>query len=70
MRGLWPLVLLASPAAADPAIPRFVPETGGISHIFTGEWEFMVGGGVAVFDCNGDDRCNICSNVVFIPNSR
>jgi len=59
MRGLWPLVLLASPAAADPAIPRFVPETGGISHSFTGEWEFMVGGGVAVFDCNGDDRPEI-----------
>lgn len=51
------VTLMATPVAADgPAVPRFSPELGGVSHRFTGEWEFMVGGGVAVFDCNGDDR--------------
>ena len=36
--------------------PRFVEqtETAGIASTFTGEWEYMVGGGVAVFDCNDD----------------
>lgn len=49
--------LTASTALAqDPAIPAFVEETeaAGFSHSFTGEWEFMVGGGAAVFDCSGD----------------
>jgi enediyne biosynthesis protein E4 len=38
------------------AIPSFVEETGasGIDSVFEGEWEYMVGGGVAVFDCSGD----------------
>ncbi len=42
--------------AADPAIPAYVEETAsaGFAHSFTGEWEFMVGGGAAVFDCSGD----------------
>ena len=42
--------------ATSPAIPRFVDETSssGLDHVFAGEWEFMVGGGVAVFDCDGD----------------
>lgn len=54
MKYLLPL-LLASPALAEgPAVPDFVAETGGIAHEFTGDWEFMVGGGVAVFDCSGD----------------
>ena len=35
---------------------RFVaePNAGGITHSYSGEWQYMVGGGVAVFDCNGD----------------
>jgi enediyne biosynthesis protein E4 len=37
-------------------IPSFVDETtsSGITGSYTGEWEFMVGGGVATFDCNSD----------------
>lgn len=43
-------------AKAEPITPRFVEETqsSGLDSTFTGEWEYMVGGGVAVFDCNGD----------------
>lgn len=39
-----------------PLIPKFVDETqnSGVSSRFDGEWEYMVGGGVAVFDCNDD----------------
>ena len=46
------------PAAADtpPAIPHFVEETetAGLQSRFEGEGEFVVGGGVATFDCDGD----------------
>jgi hypothetical protein len=40
------------------ASPRFVEETAtsGIDHAYTGDFEFFVGGGVAVFDCNDDGR--------------
>jgi enediyne biosynthesis protein E4 len=49
------LLLAATPVFADPVVPRFVAETAsGLTHQFTGDWEQMVGGGVAVFDCNGD----------------
>ena len=45
-------------AAADspPAIPHFVEETdtAGLQSRFEGEGEFVVGGGVATFDCDGD----------------
>jgi hypothetical protein len=39
-----------------PAVPRFIEETAGsgLDHTFAGEWEFMVGGGAASFDCNDD----------------
>ncbi|MDO8883660.1 CRTAC1 family protein [Pseudotabrizicola sp.] len=49
------LILLAAPAAAQ-TVPQFVEETtpAGLEHSFAGEWEYMVGGGVAAFDCNGD----------------
>ena len=42
--------------AIAPAIPRFVEETdtAGLQSRFEGEDEFMVGGGVATFDCDGD----------------
>ncbi len=57
------LVLLATLAAgvvalgqSEIAIPKFVDEstTSGISSRFDGDWEFMVGGGTAVFDCDSD----------------
>jgi enediyne biosynthesis protein E4 len=40
----------------SPTIPKFVEETksSGIRSTYKGEWEYMVGGGVATFDCNRD----------------
>jgi len=37
-------------------VPSFVEETAsaGIDSVYAGEWEYMVGGGAATFDCNGD----------------
>jgi hypothetical protein len=42
--------------AAAPSFATFAEESvaSGFVHSFTGEWEFMVGGGTAVFDCSGD----------------
>jgi len=42
--------------AASPTIPHFIEETdtAGLQSRFEGQDEFMVGGGVAVFDCDGD----------------
>lgn len=45
-------LLLASPAFAD--APMFAPVKIE-PHVYDGGWEHFVGGGVAVFDCNGDD---------------
>jgi enediyne biosynthesis protein E4 len=46
----------AAPAMAEPAIPAFTDETAssGIDTVYQGDWEFMVGGGAATFDCSGD----------------
>jgi enediyne biosynthesis protein E4 len=50
--------LCASAVAAQstPPIPRFVEETdsAGLQSRFEGEGEYIVGGGVATFDCDGD----------------
>jgi len=50
--GLLPGVALAE----GPTVPRYAEVTGqaGISHSYTGEWEQMVGGGAASFDCDGN----------------
>jgi enediyne biosynthesis protein E4 len=53
------LGLQAIAIAADapaPAVPRFIEETdaSGLQSRFEGEGEFLVGGGVATFDCDGD----------------
>jgi enediyne biosynthesis protein E4 len=50
----WPLSALRSETV--PVIPRYVEETAtsGLSSIYAGEWEFMVGGGVGSFDCDDD----------------
>ena len=43
--------------STDPApFPVFTEVTAdaGISSVYSGEWEYIVGGGVATFDCNGD----------------
>lgn len=49
---------LAAPAAAEPVVPAFTDETAtaGFTTIFEGDWEYMVGGGVATFDCSGDGK--------------
>ncbi len=57
-------------------IPSFVEETisAGIDSIYAGEWEYMVGGGVATFDCNADGFADMLlaggtSNSKFYRNS-
>ncbi len=51
------LALLASPAGAS---PRFENLSATLPpHVYTGGWEHFVGGGVAVFDCDGDARPEI-----------
>ncbi len=47
---------LPAAAADGPAVPRFADETqsAGITSAYAGEWEYMVGGGAAAFDCNAD----------------
>jgi len=47
---------LRAHADTPPAIPHFVEETeaAGLQSRFEGEGEFVVGGGVASFDCDGD----------------
>lgn len=43
---------VATPVTAD---PLFEDRSSGLpEHIYGGGWEHFVGGGVAVFDCNGD----------------
>lgn len=57
MRLLAVLALYAAPAAAqEPAVPAYVGETvaAGIGGTYAGDWEYMVGGGAAAFDCNTD----------------
>lgn len=55
MRLVLALCLLSSSALADPAVIFTSDEkASGITHTYAGEWEYMVGGGTAVFDCNGD----------------
>ncbi|RED12151.1 FG-GAP repeat domain-containing protein [Pontivivens insulae] len=52
MRKAIALLLAAGPAQAG---PLFVEEAGFV-HEYVGGWEHFVGGGVAVLDCNGDQR--------------
>jgi enediyne biosynthesis protein E4 len=51
-------VISGGPSLAQdvPLVPSFVDETdsAGIDSTYTGEWEYIVGGGVATFDCNAD----------------
>ena len=47
--------LLAQPVGG---VPHFVDEaqSAGVVHAYTGDFDYYVGGGVAAFDCNGDNR--------------
>jgi hypothetical protein len=48
-------VAAAAQAQPAPAVPKFVEETApaGLHSRFDGDWEYMVGGGVAALDCDG-----------------
>jgi len=50
------LAMMTAARADDPIIPKFANEsaTSGINSVYKGDWQYMVGGGVAAFDCNGD----------------
>lgn len=62
---LIPLLALALVAkgafAQDPAVPVFVEETAtaGLATPYLGDWQYMVGGGAAVFDCDADGRLDV-----------
>jgi enediyne biosynthesis protein E4 len=42
-------------AQGNVIIPHFAneTETSGLNSVYKGDWQYMVGGGVAAFDCNG-----------------
>jgi hypothetical protein len=50
------LAMMQAAHANDIKVPRFTEEAkqAGIESVYAGEWEYMVGGGAAVFDCNSD----------------
>jgi len=43
-----------SAGAVEPPVFVDVTAASGVDHTYTGGWEYFVGGGTAVFDCNGD----------------
>ncbi len=51
-----PLLLALLPGAALAGDPLFLDRAPSlpVAHVYSGGWEHFVGGGVAVFDCNGD----------------
>ena len=51
------LCLIATPLYAAPVFEDRSLALG--DHRYTGGWEHFVGGGVSVFDCNGDDLPDI-----------
>ena len=58
MKRVLVLALLAGHTAQ--AEPRFEDRSAALAdHVYSGGWEHFVGGGIAVFDCNGDDRPDI-----------
>lgn len=49
------IMLIVGPAFAAPTFEaQSVPQ-----HAYTGGWEHYVGGGLAVFDCDNDDRLDL-----------
>jgi enediyne biosynthesis protein E4 len=56
--GLALAAFATSPALAELTIPTFTDETAtaGLSTVYEGDWDYMVGGGVATFDCSGDGK--------------
>lgn len=57
MRKLFiPFMIIGSGAVAE--VPRFKP-VDVPNHVYDGGWEHFVGGGLAVFDCDGDSRLDL-----------
>ncbi len=56
MRLILAAAFAATPALSEPVVPTFTDETAtaGLTTVYEGDWEYMVGGGVATFDCSGD----------------
>ena len=54
----WALLGLGRPSARALPAPHFVEEAApaGVDHRYDGDFEYFVGGGVAVLDCDGDGR--------------
>ena len=52
------LSVMAGAGAADPVYAD-ARDRLPVQHVYDGGWEHFVGGGVAVFDCNGDERPDI-----------
>ena len=48
-------------AAQDPAVPIFTEQSAasGLTTAYLGDWQYMVGGGAAVFDCDADGRLDV-----------
>lgn len=55
------LTVTAPARADDSAAPHFIDATAasGLQASYDGEWQYMVGGGVAAFDCAGDGRPSV-----------
>ena len=47
---------VAGDAVTEPLVPSFAEETAsaGIDSTYAGDWDYIVGGGAASFDCNAD----------------
>ena len=52
------IALRAGGSSGGAAAPHFVEEAqaAGVDHVYDGEFEYFVGGGVAAFDCDADGR--------------
>jgi hypothetical protein len=58
MRWLSSILLILAYIEPISAQPTFLDDSGGLpaAHIYSGGWEHFVGGGVAAFDCNADQK--------------
>lgn len=60
-RALLVTTMTALGSEAASSDPQFIDASDAfpIDHVYSGGWEHFVGGGAAVFDCNGDQRPDI-----------
>ena len=58
IRALVFLLLAAQPAMAGPSFEDR-SDSLPVEHVYSGDWEHFVGGGVAVFDCDADGRLDL-----------